>query len=438
MNRWWLVMGCLLTAQPSQAGDNVWFSFQNLPNWRECVDLGRRKAVIGPRAVNAGIADSLEAHGVSVRVWVQPQAPTIGQVPGSGHFGDPYRQYPFDDALWDIVDAYGPAMNAAGDTVGPCVDDNCAGILLDMRNPDVVNAWTALLRSLGRPPVFDHGCESAAWERSLKFNAQEWADWAVGYRNAKQAVRPLCLCSATYSTWKEDGCAGLWMERIGDGTIGNSFQDAWEVCRSAPASHLLMLSDSFHSPGYAELPRRRRAAAAIAVLTDQDMNWGFNTAQGNRRIPELDDLYVGPMLSPPAELAPGVWFGQGTHGFAVLNLTSSSYPFGKYTLEPEDGLVVQTSGAPRGRAAPVELHGFVPNPAPGAPSVWLTLAAGGATSLEVYDLRGRLVLHRDLGALAPGSHVVPLGPETRLASGIYLLRLRQGESVAGARGIVLQ
>lgn len=83
------------------------------------------------------------------------------------------------------------------------------------------------------------------------------------------------------------------------------------------------------------------------------------------------------------------------------------------------------------------LHGFSPNPSASTPTVSLTLPTADAARLDVYDLRGRLVLRRDLSSLGPGRHLIPLNTGARLALGVYLLRLTQGDSVAQTRGVVL-
>jgi hypothetical protein len=48
-------------------------------------------------------------------------------------------------------------------------------------------------------------------------------------------------------------------------------------------------------------------------------------------------------------------------------------------------------------------------------------------ALDLLDVRGRRVLHRDVTALGAGEHVVSLESERTLASGVYVIRLSQGE-----------
>ena len=86
----------------------------------------------------------------------------------------------------------------------------------------------------------------------------------------------------------------------------------------------------------------------------------------------------------------------------------------------------------------VSLAGARPNPAPGEMEVWFTLASAEAAALEVYDVVGRRVLRRSVGALGPGEHVVRLGESPQLRAGLYFLRLSQGRQVLHARVAVVR
>jgi hypothetical protein len=71
-----------------------------------------------------------------------------------------------------------------------------------------------------------------------------------------------------------------------------------------------------------------------------------------------------------------------------------------------------------------------PNPAhPGEVLVWFTLGSFEPASIELLDVAGRRHASLDVGALGPGRHWVRLNPRTRLAPGVFFLRLRQGSFV---------
>jgi hypothetical protein len=86
------------------------------------------------------------------------------------------------------------------------------------------------------------------------------------------------------------------------------------------------------------------------------------------------------------------------------------------------------------RFAGFALHGIRPNPSRGDVSVAFSLPASGRATLELYDVAGRRVSRRDLD-LAEGSHVVTLGPGTRLSPGVFIVRLEFGGQVRTARGV---
>ena len=72
------------------------------------------------------------------------------------------------------------------------------------------------------------------------------------------------------------------------------------------------------------------------------------------------------------------------------------------------------------------LSGAWPNPSYGMMKVAFTLPVAGDAALDLVDVRGRKLLHRDLSAMGPGSHVVDLSRDPGLEPGVYVLRLTQG------------
>jgi hypothetical protein len=70
-----------------------------------------------------------------------------------------------------------------------------------------------------------------------------------------------------------------------------------------------------------------------------------------------------------------------------------------------------------------------PNPARGTLAIAFTLPVAGAAALDLFDVRGRRVLHRDLAALAAGAHSEELA-RGGLATGVYIVRLTQGARMA--------
>ena len=76
--------------------------------------------------------------------------------------------------------------------------------------------------------------------------------------------------------------------------------------------------------------------------------------------------------------------------------------------------------------ARLSLGGAVPNPAIDRLVVSFALASAESATLDLLDIAGRRVIHRDVSAFGPGLHRVDLGSTYGLEAGIYLLRLSQG------------
>lgn len=93
-------------------------------------------------------------------------------------------------------------------------------------------------------------------------------------------------------------------------------------------------------------------------------------------------------------------------------------------------------GMPQGVA--LALDRAWPNPSRGVMHVRFGLAEEGSAQLDLIDVNGRRVLHRDLGSLAAGSHEIALGNEgQRLPAGTFFARLTaRGQSVS-SRVVVL-
>jgi hypothetical protein len=66
------------------------------------------------------------------------------------------------------------------------------------------------------------------------------------------------------------------------------------------------------------------------------------------------------------------------------------------------------------------------------------VAERGTVTLELIDLSGRRVAQRRIEATSPGAMTVEMAPESRLAPGLYFIRLTQGERSLLRRGTVVR
>jgi hypothetical protein len=78
-----------------------------------------------------------------------------------------------------------------------------------------------------------------------------------------------------------------------------------------------------------------------------------------------------------------------------------------------------------------------PNPADGAFAFGITLPVASPATLQLFDLSGRRLFSRDVGALGAGPHVIRI-PTLELTPGVYLARLTQGGRAVVVRASVVK
>jgi len=97
-----------------------------------------------------------------------------------------------------------------------------------------------------------------------------------------------------------------------------------------------------------------------------------------------------------------------------------------------------TTDVPGGPPLAFALEGVRPNPTTsGRMAVTFVLPIAAPARLELVDVRGRMIVVREVGSLGAGRHVVDTAGERRLPAGLYLVRLTQGGLRRTARAIVL-
>jgi hypothetical protein len=81
---------------------------------------------------------------------------------------------------------------------------------------------------------------------------------------------------------------------------------------------------------------------------------------------------------------------------------------------------------------------FRSNPAGPDLGVTFTLPDATPARLEVFDVAGRRIAAREVGALGAGNHVVTLSEGHALAPGLYVARLSQGNRWLTARTVLVR
>src|SRR5262249_55961997 len=110
-----------------------------------------------------------------------------------------------------------------------------------------------------------------------------------------------------------------------------------------------------------------------------------------------------------------------------------SYPSGGQTVRAGEVWLEVPS------IATTMLTGVLPNPTTGDRfAVRFSLATRGAASLEIFDVGGRRLVHREVGSLGPGAHTLDLATGRRLAAGIYVVRLKAAGVDLTRKAVVME
>jgi hypothetical protein len=104
-----------------------------------------------------------------------------------------------------------------------------------------------------------------------------------------------------------------------------------------------------------------------------------------------------------------------------------------------DGELGSLVGLPEQTGFALALDPVRPNPVRGGPlAVRFTLPGAAAASLELFDVAGRRIATREVGALGVGRHTLELRESAGLAPGLYLVRLTRGPDAQVTRVVVLK
>jgi hypothetical protein len=225
------------------------------------------------------------------------------------------------------------------------------------------------------------------------------------------------------------------------------YNDTWALDLAGAGTWRLLIPGSSTSP---DLPTVRWKHAAVYDATRRRMliDGGFGAAtqqeaneKSNTWALSLGSAPAWSRVAPTASSPPP----RSDHsaifdpvGQRVVIYGSSMWKPDTWALTLEDistpVLLSLVRPKPGGAFA---LDGLRPDPAVGDLMASFTLPSAAAARLELLDVAGRVRIARDVGTLGAGRHVVRLGGEGAVPSGIYWLRLTQGRRVLTARATVL-
>ena len=144
----------------------------------------------------------------------------------------------------------------------------------------------------------------------------------------------------------------------------------------------------------------------------------------------------------------GLSLVEGRRGTAITAWQSWRKGGFAMLITPRGPAVSVEVGRGKPRAAPIEnastleagtklaILGIHPNPMATRGTVRFALPGSAPAALEMFDIAGRRVWSREVGAL-PGEHSLTLADGKHLPAGVYLVRLARGSRIASARAIVL-
>jgi hypothetical protein len=183
-----------------------------------------------------------------------------------------------------------------------------------------------------------------------------------------------------------------------------------------PTPITLGLIDARAEPGRVELSWYGAAMAGVGAIV-------YRQSEGTRwsSVTSIVGDGTGKLRFEDVNVRPGTRYG---YRLAVGASGSERYYGETWISVPGDWVL--TLAAPS------------PNPATDRLVTAFTLESAARARLEVLDVAGRMVDHREVGSLGAGQHVVAFTEAARWRPGIYLVRLTQGPHSLISRACIVR
>jgi len=146
-----------------------------------------------------------------------------------------------------------------------------------------------------------------------------------------------------------------------------------------------------------------------------------------------DGILLSPLAMGPVQVA-GIGGGRALVAWTDAGADSNAI-YVQLLTDPEPVLAV---ASPVSTAKAIELRGFLSNPIGNRAAIELRLPDSAPATLDVFDVSGRRLVHRDVGALGAGLHRVALPELTAARAGLLFARLARGSEVCTARATKIQ
>jgi len=188
---------------------------------------------------------------------------------------------------------------------------------------------------------------------------------------------------------------------------------ALRIQNDGPVPALLSLADYDTGPGRVTLRWQATNAGDIRASVERSTDSSIWTTLGAPQL-EGTDLLVYVDLG----LAPGRYSYRLAYSDGTLRRFS-------------DPVVVDVLAD-----AKLSLSGFRPNPAVRNSAIAFSLPDAQPSRLEVVNVRGRIMLSREVGTMGPGTHHVSLSEAGKLGPGVYWVRLVRTGATLTRKGVV--
>jgi hypothetical protein len=189
--------------------------------------------------------------------------------------------------------------------------------------------------------------------------------------------------------------------------------DTWALSWDRATPTLLSFVDYDAGPGRVTLRWEASDAADVAAMVERSTDGSAWTTLGTPRLEGTDLLAYDDLGVAP-----------GRYSYRLAYTVGSLLRF-------SDPVVVDVPASVN-----LALRGFQPNPATSRSAIVFSLPDARPTRLEVVDVRGKIMLSREVGTLGPGTHSLSLSESGRLGAGVYWLRLVRPDATLTRKGVV--
>jgi hypothetical protein len=211
-------------------------------------------------------------------------------------------------------------------------------------------------------------------------------------------------------------------------TISNAVPNDFLVTANTTTPSIWFVSNVVSVQSFDNVAPAQPSQVSAAYANGQtNLQWAANTEPdfGSYRVyrgtsadftPSAQNLIASPRSPSYADVGPA----GNDYKISAVDVNGNESSFALITPQ-------QTTGVGDGVPVVFALEAVVPNPTRGnSLNVVFGLPTAEPAELDLWDVRGRRVVAREVGSLGAGRHTVNLAESRRVATGIYWVQLVQG------------